>query len=66
MATVIVQAVASLDGFIAQPDDLPGAIFDWWEAGEVEIAPGTPNDRSACPARRPTTSRTPGRPRASS
>jgi dihydrofolate reductase len=42
VAAVIVQAVASLDGFIAQPDDLPGPIFDWWEAGDVEIAPGDP------------------------
>ena len=36
MATVIVQAVASLDGFIARPDDLPGPIFDWYEAGDVD------------------------------
>ena len=36
MATVVVQAVASLDGFIARPDDLPGPIFDWYEAGDVE------------------------------
>ncbi len=36
MATVVVQAVASLDGFIARPDDLPGPIFDWYEAGPVE------------------------------
>src|SRR3954452_25229529 len=35
-ATVLVQAVASLDGFIARPDDLPGPIFDWYEAGSVE------------------------------
>jgi dihydrofolate reductase len=37
MATVIVQAVASLDGYIARPDDLPGPIFDWYEAGDVEL-----------------------------
>jgi dihydrofolate reductase len=42
MATVIVQAVASLDGFIARPDDLPGPIFDWYSAGDVEISPGDP------------------------
>ena len=42
MAHVIVQAVASLDGFIARPDDVPGPIFDWYDAGEVEIAPGDP------------------------
>lgn len=45
MATVIVQAVASLDGFIARPDDLPGPVFDWYEAGDVEIAPGDPERR---------------------
>jgi dihydrofolate reductase len=39
MSTVIVQAVASLDGFIAAPDDLPGPVFDWYQAGDVEIAP---------------------------
>lgn len=37
MATVVVQAVASLDGFIARPDDVPGPIFDWWEAGDVDL-----------------------------
>lgn len=37
MATVVVQAVASLDGFIAGPDDLPGPIFDWYEGGDVPI-----------------------------
>jgi dihydrofolate reductase len=38
MATVVVQAVASLDGYIARPDDLPGPIFDWYEAGDVELS----------------------------
>jgi dihydrofolate reductase len=42
MATVIVQAVASLDGYISRPDDLPGPIFDWYSAGDVELAPGDP------------------------
>jgi dihydrofolate reductase len=37
MTTVIVQAVASLDGFIARPDDQPGPIFDWYEAGDVDL-----------------------------
>jgi dihydrofolate reductase len=37
MATVVVQAVASLDGFIARPDDLPGPIFDWYESGDTEL-----------------------------
>jgi len=38
MATVLVQAVASLDGFIARPDDLPGPIFDWYEGGDVPLS----------------------------
>ena len=42
MATVVVQAVASLDGFIARPYDLPGPIFDWYSAADVELAPGDP------------------------
>jgi dihydrofolate reductase len=42
MATVVVQAVASLDGFIARPDDLPGPLFDWYSAGDVEMTPGDP------------------------
>ncbi|HEY3530896.1 MAG TPA: dihydrofolate reductase family protein [Nocardioides sp.] len=37
MTTVIVQAVASLDGYVARPDDMPGPIFDWYEAGDVEL-----------------------------
>jgi dihydrofolate reductase len=37
MATVIIQAVASLDGFIARPDDMPGPIFDWYDAGDTEL-----------------------------
>jgi dihydrofolate reductase len=40
MPTVVVQAVASLDGFIARPDDSVGPIFDWYTAGDVEVAPG--------------------------
>lgn len=45
MATVIVQAVASLDGFIARPDDLPGPIFDWYDAGEVELTFNDPDQK---------------------
>jgi dihydrofolate reductase len=45
MATVIVQAVASLDGYIARPDDLPGPIFDWYEAGQVEMTFNDPDQK---------------------
>jgi dihydrofolate reductase len=40
MATVIMQAVVSVDGFIAQDDDLPGQLFDWYGNGDVEVLGG--------------------------
>jgi dihydrofolate reductase len=40
---VIATASISLDGFVARPDDNPGPIFDWFEAGDVAIAPGDPD-----------------------
>jgi dihydrofolate reductase len=43
MATVVVQAVASLDGFIARPDDLPGPIFDWYDAGTADLTLNSPD-----------------------
>ena len=49
MATVVVQAVTSLDGFIARPDDLPGPIFDWYEAGDVDLHFNSPTTRSTSP-----------------
>lgn len=45
MATVVVQAVASLDGYIARPDDLPGPIFDWYDAGDVEMTFNDPDQK---------------------
>jgi dihydrofolate reductase len=38
MGTVVSSASTSLDGFIAYPDNNPGPLFDWYEAGDVEIA----------------------------
>ena len=37
MATVVVQAVTSLDGYIALPDDTVGSIHDWYFQGDVEV-----------------------------
>jgi dihydrofolate reductase len=37
MAKVTTELSMSLDGFIAQPDDDPGPIFDWYNTGDVEI-----------------------------
>jgi dihydrofolate reductase len=38
MSTVVVQAVSSLDGYIALPDDTPGPMHDWYFQGDVEVA----------------------------
>ncbi len=37
MGKVITHMTMSLDGFIAAPDDNPGELFDWYQAGEVEV-----------------------------
>ncbi|HEY3715565.1 MAG TPA: dihydrofolate reductase family protein [Jatrophihabitantaceae bacterium] len=42
MGRVMVVAAVSLDGFIADPSDEVGPLFDWYDNGEVAIAPGDP------------------------
>jgi dihydrofolate reductase len=37
MGIVVSSASTSLDGFIAYPDNDPGPLFDWYQAGDVEI-----------------------------
>lgn len=37
MGTVIVSASMSLDGFVADEGNDPGRLFDWYEAGDVEV-----------------------------
>ena len=37
MGKVVCSASTSLDGFVAYPDNDPGPLFDWYEAGDVEI-----------------------------
>jgi dihydrofolate reductase len=37
MGRVIASASMSLDGFVAYPDNDPGALFDWYDAGDVEV-----------------------------
>ena len=55
MATVIMHAVVSVDGFVADQDDDPGPLFDWYfngdrpivdEAGEQRHAPFRVSGRS--------------------
>jgi dihydrofolate reductase len=42
MGTVVAQASMSLDGFIAKSDNSIGRLFDWYDAGDVEVATATP------------------------
>jgi dihydrofolate reductase len=37
MAKVITHMTMSLDGFVADPQDRPGELFDWYEAGDVTV-----------------------------
>lgn len=37
MGKVVTSASMSLDGFVAYPNDDPGPLFDWYEAGDVEV-----------------------------
>jgi dihydrofolate reductase len=37
MGKVITHMTMSLDGYIAQPDDNPAELFDWYQAGDVGV-----------------------------
>ena len=37
MAKVLTHMCMSLDGFVAQPDDNPGALFDWYWNGDIVV-----------------------------
>jgi dihydrofolate reductase len=43
MGKVITQASMSLDGFIADPNDQVGPLFDWYSNGDVEVSGSDPN-----------------------
>ena len=40
MARVVMQAVVSVDGYIAYPDDTVGPLFDWYGNGDTEVTAG--------------------------
>ncbi|GIJ73261.1 dihydrofolate reductase family protein [Virgisporangium ochraceum] len=40
MGTVVMYATVSVDGFIADDNDLPGPLFDWLTAGDVPLDDG--------------------------
>jgi dihydrofolate reductase len=43
MGKVLTHMTMSLDGYIAQPDDDPAELFDWYQAGEVSVPSGNEN-----------------------
>ena len=47
MATVIMHAVVSVDGFIADENDDPGPLFDWYFNGDMPIADAAAEERHA-------------------
>jgi len=42
MAKVLTHMCMSLDGFVAQPDDNPAELFDWYWGGDVVVASAQP------------------------
>ncbi len=43
MGRVVMQASMSLDGYIADPDDKVGPLFDWYGNGDVEFTGADPD-----------------------
>ena len=43
MGKVLTHMTMSLDGFIADPEDQPGELFDWYQAGDVSVASANEN-----------------------
>jgi len=43
MGKVLTHMTMSLDGFIANPDDTPGELFDWYGAGDVSVPSANPD-----------------------
>ncbi len=43
MSQVIASAAMSLDGFVADPDDAVGPLFDWYNNGDVAITGADPD-----------------------
>src|SRR6266700_4349037 len=42
MAVVVMHAVASMDGYMADADDEVGPLFEWYFNGDVDIVDGGP------------------------
>lgn len=44
MATVVMHNVVSVDGFIADDNDDPGPLFEWYSNGDTRLVPGQMDD----------------------
>ena len=42
MSTVVMHAVVSVDGYIADPNDEVGPLFDWYFNGDSDLSAGGP------------------------
>ena len=42
MATVVIHAVVSVDGYVADDNDDVGPLFEWYFNGDAEIVDGRP------------------------
>jgi dihydrofolate reductase len=47
MGKVLTHMTMSLDGYIAEPDDQVGELFEWYEAGQVSVASASENVKFA-------------------
>jgi hypothetical protein len=43
MDTVVAELSMSLDGFVADPSDQVGPLFDWYRNGDVEVPTAVPD-----------------------
>ncbi len=55
MPKVVAQAIMSLDGYIAKPDNTIGRLFDWLQNGEVAITTPPRTSPSTSPHKAPNT-----------
>jgi hypothetical protein len=53
MGKILTHMTMSLDGFIADPKDQVGEIFDWYGAGDVSVPSGNKASRSRSTQRAP-------------
>jgi len=65
MATVVMHAVVSVDGYVADDNDDVGPLFEWYFNGDLELVDGGPfkvSPASVDPGRPGASSAVPGSP----